>query len=108
MSGPIESNLVQDCAIHPSGKLVVAGFVDGSVRFLDCSGAELIEDKKLEVHQDSCRGVAYTQQDATLLTCSADRSLMLYDLQSSKIEAQLQEAHECAIERCCLGFATPT
>ena len=92
-------SLLQDCAIHPSRRLVAAGLVDGGIRVLDCSGAELRETTSFDKHKDSCRSLEFVQEGNILLSGSADKSFLTFDVEAGKVQRRTKNAHKSAIER---------
>lgn len=90
---------LQDCAFHPSKRLVAAGLVNGGIRVLDSSGAELREVSAVSKHKDSCRSLEYAEEGSLLFSGSADKSVMLYDMEAGKVVLRTKHAHDCAIEK---------
>lgn len=89
--------LMQDCAFHPNKRIVAAGLVDGGIRVIDCSGAELRDEGSVVKHRESCRSVEFDGN--MLLSGSADKSVMVFDIEARKVVARMKQAHDCAIER---------
>lgn len=83
---------------------MAAGLISGGIRVFDCSGAELRQTTSSDKHSDSCRSVGFAGKGDALLSCSADKSLRAFDVETGQLIFRRKSAHDCAVERHALAI----
>ena len=90
---------LQDCSFHPTQRLVAAGLITGQVRVSEYSKNAANRKCQKKLHSESCRAVRFSTSGDALLTGSADRSLVILDTATNKVQRAQQDAHPCGLSR---------
>uniref|UniRef100_A0A1B6E1Q1 WD repeat-containing protein 55 homolog n=1 Tax=Clastoptera arizonana TaxID=38151 RepID=A0A1B6E1Q1_9HEMI len=87
-------DLIVDISFHPSDDIIAAATIVGDVLIYKYSvvGTELV--KTLEVHRKSCRAVEFSSSGKTVITGSKDKSLIITDVETTKLNKCFDDAHE--------------
>ncbi|VAH09668.1 unnamed protein product [Triticum turgidum subsp. durum] len=92
-----------DLSFHPSAPLVATSLITGELHmFRYADGLPLERYSRLFVakpHKDSCRAVRFVDSGTAILTGSADMSIVASDVETGKVIARLDNAHDDAINR---------
>lgn len=90
---------LQDCSFHPSEQLVAAGIITGQVRVSEYDGTSTTRRSQKRLHSESCRAVQFSSSGDCLLTGSADKSLVVLDTGTCKVQKTYQDAHPAGVSR---------
>ena len=90
---------LQDCSFHPTENLLAAGIITGQVRIVAYSSTAAVRKSQKRLHEESCRAVQFSSQGDVLLTGSADKSIVLLDTATCKVQRVQQGAHPAGINR---------
>ncbi|KAL3146127.1 hypothetical protein ABBQ38_015474 [Trebouxia sp. C0009 RCD-2024] len=88
-----------DCSFHPSEQLVAAGIITGQVRVSEYDGTSTTRRSQKRLHSESCRAVQFSSSGDCLLTGSADKSLVVLDTGTCKVQKTYQDAHPAGVSR---------
>ncbi|KAJ3695127.1 hypothetical protein LUZ60_000504 [Juncus effusus] len=90
-----------DLDFHPSSPLVATGLINGDLHlYRYAAGLQPHRVFAIHAHGDeSCRAVRFANSGKIILTGSADCSILATDVETGKITARLENAHEEAINR---------
>lgn len=90
---------LQDCSFHPSEDLIAAGIITGQVRVSECNGTSAARRSQKRLHSESCRAVQFSSRGDFLLTGSADKSVVVLDTATCKVQRTHQDAHPAGVSR---------
>ena len=90
---------LQDCSFHPSEKLLAAGLITGQVRLSEYTGTSATRRSQKRLHSESCRALQFSSRGDFLLTGSADKSIVVLDTTTCKVQKTHQGAHPAGISR---------
>ncbi len=90
---------MQDCSFHPTESLLAAGIITGQVRISECSESGATRKSQKRLHSESCRAVQFSALGDALLSGSADKSVVLLDTGTCKVQRTQQNAHPAGISR---------
>ncbi|DBA90662.1 hypothetical protein WJX77_010677 [Trebouxia sp. C0004] len=88
-----------DCSFHPTESLLAAGIITGQVRISEYSENGATRKSQKRLHSESCRAVQFSGLGDALLTGSADKSIVLLDTGTCKVQRIQQNAHPTGISR---------
>jgi len=90
---------LQDCSFHPTESLLAAGIITGQVRISEYSESGATRKSQKRLHSESCRAVQFSALGDALLSGSADKSVVLLDTGTCKVQRTQQNAHPAGISR---------
>lgn len=105
MAGVPECRLISlseqpfDIAIHPTRQLAAAAIITGHVETFDFSPPAVGRLASRLAHDGSCRAVRFLPGGAVLLSAGSDGLLAYASVERGKVQAEVKEAHGCAINK---------
>lgn len=92
------SSLPFDIASHPSHELTAVSNIEGEIIFLSLKD-DISKQDTIQPHSDSCRRILFS--DTSLLSISSDKSFVVSDLETKKVQKKFTDAHENALYALC-------
>lgn len=86
-------DFVTDISFHTSSDIIAIGTVTGDILIYQYSNEENTLLKSLEVHSKACRTVEFTVDGSSIISSSRDKSIMITDVETSKLKRFLDDAH---------------
>ena len=86
------SSIISTVAFSPSGKYVVSGSTDSTVRIWDSETGQIMRGP-LEGHTGSIRSVAFSPDERHIVSCSADQTIRIWDFETGSIVSGPLEGH---------------
>lgn len=87
-------DFVTDLSFHTGEDILAVGTVTGDVLVYRYANEENQLLHTLEVHAKACRTVEFTTDGTCILSSSRDKSIMITDVETSKLQRFWDEAHE--------------
>ena len=87
-----------DIASHPSHELTAVSNIEGEIIFLSLKD-DISKLDTIQPHTDSCRRLLFS--DTSLLSISSDKSFVVSDLETKKVQKKFTDAHEHALYALC-------
>ncbi|XP_018578500.1 WD repeat-containing protein 55 homolog [Anoplophora glabripennis] len=95
---PIEcEDFITDISFHPHNNILAISNIIGDVLLYKYSIEENILISSLELHTKACRDIEFSCDGNTLFSTSKDKSVMISDVNSGKLERFYENCHEVPV-----------
>ena len=92
------NSLPFDISSHPSRELTAVSNIEGEIIFLSLHD-DISKLDTITHHTDSCRRILFT--DSSLLSISSDKSFVVCDIETKKVQKKYADAHENPLYALC-------